>query len=169
MAPAKNVLKPVAVKETKEKEWRSKGAQDTRELGRLLGRSAEPGDVLLLAGDLGAGKTVLSQGVGEALGIIEPVNSPTFVLMRQYRGRLPLYHYDLYRVSNLSDTVSREWDELLYGQGVSIVEWADRALDLLPPEHLLIEFAIESEATRILKLRGVGRRYVHLLSALPCC
>lgn len=169
MAAAENVLKPLDVKEAKEKEWRSKSAQDTQEMGRCLGRSAEPGDVLLLVGGLGAGKTMLSQGVGEALGVIEPVNSPTFVLMRQYGGRLPLYHYDLYRVSNLSDTISREWDELLYGQGISIVEWADRALDLLPPEHLLIEFAIESEATRILKLRGVGRRYVHLLNALPCC
>jgi len=96
------------------------------------------------------------------------VNSPTFVLLHEYHGRLTLYHYDLYRLANIEQTVSREWQEFLYGDGVSVVEWANRASDLLPREHLLLEFTIESETRRVLKLTGVGQRHLELLSAVQC-
>lgn len=144
------------------------GPDETRAIGRQIGEDAQPGDVILLVGNLGAGKTVFTQGLAEGLGVTDTVNSPTFVLLRQYQGRLMLYHYDLYRLSNVEETVSREWQELLYGDGVSVVEWADRASALLPPGHLLLEFAIESETRRVLKFIGVGQRYVELMNALQC-
>lgn len=143
-------------------------AEETRAIGRQIGRAARPGDVILLVGDLGAGKTVFVQGVGEGLGVEEPVNSPTFVLLREYHGRLTVYHYDLYRLGNVEQTVTREWEEFLYGDGVSLVEWADLADGLLPSEHLLLEFAIESETNRVLKLTGAGPRHLELLSMVQC-
>ena len=142
--------------------------EQTRAIARRIGQAAEPGDVILLVGELGAGKTVFTQGLAEGLGVQETVNSPTFVLLHEYHGRLTLYHYDLYRLANIEQTVSREWQEFLYGDGVSVVEWANRASDLLPREHLLLEFTIESETRRILKLTGVGQRHLELLSAVQC-
>jgi tRNA threonylcarbamoyladenosine biosynthesis protein TsaE len=149
-------------------ECRSESAEQTRALGRQVGQAAQPGDVLLLAGNLGAGKTIFTQGLGEGLGVTETVNSPTFVLLREYHGRLTLYHYDLYRLNDIEQAVAREWQEFLYGDGVSAVEWADRASSLLPSEHLLIEFTIESETRRVLRMTAAGRRHVELLSALQC-
>ncbi|HLQ33358.1 MAG TPA: tRNA (adenosine(37)-N6)-threonylcarbamoyltransferase complex ATPase subunit type 1 TsaE [Chloroflexota bacterium] len=142
--------------------------EQTRAIARRIGQAAEPGDVILLVGELGAGKTVFAQGLAEGLGAQETVNSPTFVLLHEYHGRLTLYHYDLYRLANIEQTVSREWQEFLYGDGVSVVEWANRASDLLPREHLLLEFTIESETRRVLKLTGVGQRHLELLSAVQC-
>ncbi len=142
--------------------------EDTRSLGRQLGIVAQPGDVFLLVGELGAGKTVFTQGLGEGMGIREPINSPTFVLLREYQGRLTLYHYDLYRLANVESTVTREWEEFLYGQGVSAVEWANRASELLPADCLLLEFLIESDTRRVLKLTASGERHVALLSSLHC-
>ena len=146
----------------------SDSAEDTRALGRQIGVAAQPGDVLLLSGELGAGKTVFTQGVGEGLGVAETVNSPTFVLLHEYHGRLTVYHYDLYRLTNIEQTVSREWQEFLYGDGVSVVEWANRASDILPPEHLLLEFIIDSETRRVVHLTAAGRRHIELLSAIAC-
>lgn len=147
---------------------RTASTEETREIGRVIGVAAKAGDVILLVGELGAGKTVFTQGLGEGLGVEATVNSPTFVLLHEYHGRLPLYHYDLYRVDNLEATVGREWEEFLYGPGVSAVEWANRASALLPAEHLLIEFTIESETNRILELTASGSRHLDLLAALPC-
>lgn len=146
----------------------SDSPDETRAIAERIGRAAQPGDVILLVGELGAGKTVFSQGLARGLGIDVPVNSPTFVLLHEYRGRLTLYHYDLYRLSNIEETVSREWQEFLYGDGVSVVEWANRAEALLPREHLLIEFSIESETRRLLALSGAGKRHLELLSAAQC-
>ncbi len=142
--------------------------EQTRDLGRQIGQAAQPGDVVLLVGELGAGKTVFTQGLAEGLGVSETVNSPTFVLLHEYHGRLTLYHYDLYRLSNIEQTVSREWQEFLYGDGVSVVEWANRAADYLPRQHLLLEFTIESETRRVLKLTATGQRHAELLSAVQC-
>ena len=141
---------------------------ETRAIAARIGRAAKAGDVVLLVGELGAGKTVFTQGLADGLDIDVPVNSPTFVLLHEYHGRLTLYHYDLYRLSNIEQTVTREWQEFLYGDGVSVVEWADRADGFLPREHLLIKFSIESETRRSLELSGVGHRHIELLSAAQC-
>ena len=142
--------------------------EETRALGRALGQAAQPGDVFLLVGELGAGKTVFTQGLAAGLGVGATVNSPTFVLLHEYHGRLTLYHYDLYRLSNIEHTVTREWQEFLYGEGVSVVEWANLASGLLPSEHLLLEFAIEPETGRRIQLSAAGQRHQELLSAVQC-
>jgi tRNA threonylcarbamoyladenosine biosynthesis protein TsaE len=144
------------------------GPDETRRLARLAGEAAQPGDVILLAGDLGAGKTVFTQGLAEGLGVADTVNSPTFVLLHEHHGRLTLYHYDLYRLGNVEHTITREWQEFLYGVGVSVVEWANLASAFLPREHLLLEFAIESETRRVLKLTAAGQRHLDLLRTLQC-
>jgi tRNA threonylcarbamoyladenosine biosynthesis protein TsaE len=153
---------------TRSKTCHSASADETRAIARVLGAATEAGDVFLLVGELGAGKTVFTQGLAEGLAVSETVNSPTFVLLHEYHGRLTLYHYDLYRLGNIEETVSREWQEFLYGEGVSVVEWANRASEWLPSDHLLLEFDIESETRRAIKMTAAGRRHKALLDALQC-
>ncbi|MCC7495252.1 MAG: tRNA (adenosine(37)-N6)-threonylcarbamoyltransferase complex ATPase subunit type 1 TsaE [Fimbriimonadaceae bacterium] len=107
-------------------------------LGRQLGRVAAAGDVIALLGPLGAGKTTLMHGLAAALGVVGPVPSPTFVLLRQYQGRLALAHADAYRLGDAQEAWSIGLDELLPGDGVTVVEWADRIASLLPAETLTV-------------------------------
>jgi len=111
-------------------------ADDTRELGSALAGLLVPGDVVLLIGELGAGKTCFAQGVAHGLEVREQVTSPTFTLMREYRGRLPLYHLDAYRLDGAADLFSIGVDEYLDGDGVLLVEWGDRAREFFTVDHL---------------------------------
>ncbi|MBI4288916.1 MAG: tRNA (adenosine(37)-N6)-threonylcarbamoyltransferase complex ATPase subunit type 1 TsaE [Chloroflexi bacterium] len=142
----------------------SRSPRDTQLLGRTLGSLAEPGDVFLLVGQLGAGKTCLVQGLARGLGVSDYVASPSFVLMREYKGRLPLYHVDLYRLENPAEIADLGLDDYFYGNGVSVVEWADRALQLFPPQHLLIEISVVSARRRDITLKGIGPRHEDLVS-----
>ncbi len=144
----------------------SHSAGDTQRLGRLLGEQAWPGEVVLLVGELGAGKTCLAQGVAQGLGITEPVLSPSFVILRQYTGRLPLYHIDLYRIERLEEVADLGLDDYLYGDGLSLVEWAERGVGLLPPQHLLIELEFMSETQRRLRLHPRDGRYQEAVERL---
>lgn len=112
--------------------------EETREVGRILGAQAAAGAVFLLTGPLGAGKTCLTQGLAWGLGVAEYARSPTFVIMTRYRGRLPLYHFDLYRINDPLEAWDLGLDEQLFGDGVCVVEWADRAEELFPAEALWI-------------------------------
>ncbi|MCH8013251.1 MAG: tRNA (adenosine(37)-N6)-threonylcarbamoyltransferase complex ATPase subunit type 1 TsaE, partial [Candidatus Dadabacteria bacterium] len=99
---------------------------ETLKLGEIIGKSLNPGSIIALVGDLGAGKTVLVKGIAKGLGVDEEPNSPTFVIMNQYEGRIPLYHFDLYRVSSEEELFGIGYDEFFFGEGVAAVEWADR-------------------------------------------
>ena len=116
-------------------------AQETWEAGRSLGQTAASGQVIALVGDLGTGKTVFSQGFAAGLQIDEQVNSPTFTILQVYdTGRLPLYHFDVYRIGDIEEMLEIGWDEYVYGDGVCLVEWADLIEDLIaeiPPEKVL--------------------------------
>ncbi len=108
-------------------------AAETFALGEELGRSAQAGEVYTLEGDLGAGKTVFTQGFAGGLGVTEPVNSPTFTILQIYdTGRLPLCHFDVYRIEDPDEMEEIGWEDCIYGDGVSIIEWADRIRDILP-------------------------------------
>lgn len=133
--------------------------EQTQQFGKRLGKIARPGDVILLVGKLGAGKTCLAQGIAWGLGIDDYAVSPSFVLVRELYGRLPLYHVDFYRLENMEEIAELGLDEYFYGRGVSVVEWAEKALELLPPEHLLIEMDYVAENERRLKLKPKGKRY----------
>ena len=141
----------------------SHSPEETQDLGARLG---EPGDILLLVGELGAGKTCLTQGIARGLGIKEYAASPSFVVVRELYGRLPLYHMDFYRLENLEEIADLGLDDYFYGQGVSVVEWADKGLSLLPPEHLLVEMSYLSDTGRRLKLKARGKRYRELVAEL---
>ena len=144
----------------------SNSAAQTRRLGSRLGELTAPGDVVLLVGKLGAGKTCFTQGIAKGLGINEYTASPSFVLVREYQGRLPLYHIDLYRLDRLEEIVHLGLDDYLYGKGVSVVEWADRGLNALPEEHLLIKIEHLAATKRKLTFEPNGTRYTKMLAKL---
>jgi len=135
-------------------------------VGQRLGKLARPGDVLLLVGELGAGKTCLAQGIAWGLDIADYAASPSFVLVREYQGRLPFYHIDLYRLDSIEEVVELGLDEYLCGKGVCAVEWADKALAVLPGDRLLITMEYLSESERQLRMEPKGARYREMLSRL---
>lgn len=113
--------------------------QQTQAVGRALGNAARAGDVYLLTGELGAGKTCLTQGILWGLGGDEYARSPTFVLICEYQARLTLYHMDLYRLDSFDEIMDLGLDEYIFGEGVCVVEWADKALDAFPAAHIGVE------------------------------
>jgi tRNA threonylcarbamoyladenosine biosynthesis protein TsaE len=142
----------------------SHSAAQTHRLGQRLGELLQAGDVLLLEGTLGAGKTVFAQGVAAGLGIEDPVTSPTFTLIHEYEGRLPLYHADLYRLAGDSDASAIGLDEYLWGNGVTLVEWPDRAAGLIPKDHLRVALSPIAETKRAIRFDPAGARYVSVVS-----
>jgi len=142
-------------------------AEATFELGRKLAESLQPGDVIGLVGDLGAGKTMLTQGVAAGLRVPEAVRitSPTFSLINEYRGgRLAMVHVDLYRIEDDSELEHIGLDEMLENEGVSLVEWCSK-FPVLPDDHLLVEISICDGDQRLLSARGTGPRGIELASA----
>lgn len=118
--------------------------KDTRDLGFRLGSTAEPGQVYTLVGDLGVGKTVFTQGLASGLGIEEPVSSPTFTIVQVYEdGRLPFYHFDVYRIGDVEEMDEVGYEDYVYGNGVSLIEWANLIEEILP-EHYT-EIRIEKD------------------------
>lgn len=147
-------------------ELSSHSPDDTQRIGRAIGGNALPGDIYLLTGELGAGKTCLVQGIAQGLGVREHAMSPSFVLVREYCGRLPLYHMDFYRLKGGGEVADLGLDDYLYGKGVSVIEWADRGLEEMPPEHMLIEIQYINDNERILAVCARGDRYTKMLRDL---
>jgi len=144
----------------------SHSPEQTQHLGDQLGKLAQVGDLFLLIGNLGSGKTCLTQGIGWGLGIKEYAFSPSFVIAREYHGRLPLYHIDLYRLDHIEEIVDLGLDEYLYGDGVCAIEWAEKGIEVLPQENLLIRLSHVSDTERSLSLEATGERYSQLLKSL---
>ncbi len=144
----------------------SRHPDDTIRLGREIGELAMQGDIFLLSGILGAGKTCLVQGIALGLGINEYTLSPSFVLVRELYGRLPLYHMDLYRLENLEEIADLGLDDYLYGKGVCAIEWANRGMPLFPQENLSIEIRYLNDNEREITLKAHGHRYQKLLNKL---
>jgi len=143
--------------------------EETVALGRAIGRSAQAGDILALVGELGSGKTHLAKGIAEGLGAARArdVTSPSFVLCREYLGgRLPFYHLDAYRLSGARDLDAIGAEEMLCGEGVSALEWADRAPGVLPKDHLEVRFEVTGDSARRLTLTPRGPRAERLLAAV---
>lgn len=134
--------------------------EDTYLLGEQIGESIPEGSVLTLVGDLGVGKTVFTQGLASGLGITEPVNSPTFTIVQVYEeGRLPLYHFDVYRIGDLSEMDEIGYEDYFYGNGVCLVEWANLIEELLPESY--IEITIEKNLQKGFDYRDIAitRKY----------
>lgn len=145
----------------------TKSVTQTRALGRRLARLLRAGDVVLLQGTLGAGKTALAQGVGQGLKVESTVTSPTFVLMTRHEGPLRLYHADLYRLTDVQEVEDLALDQQA-ADGVLLIEWAERGLDALPAEHLLIvlELVEGSPSERRVTIVSSGDRYRRILDGL---
>lgn len=145
----------------------SHSAEDTARLGAAVGARLAPGDVIVLRGQLGAGKTVFTQGIGRGLGVREHVISPTFTLLREHTsGRLPLYHVDAYRLAGAVEAFTFGLDEYLYGDGVTVIEWGERVETLLPAEYLAVDLAYGATGERTLTLSARGAHYADILRAL---
>ena len=132
----------------------SRSAEETQALGERLGSRLGRGDVVACIGPLGAGKTCFLQGLARGLGVTADVTSPTFVLVNQYRGRVPVYHVDAYRTGSLTELVDVGLEEMLHGEGVTIVEWADKLLPLLPPHTVTVTITGLGDEPRQIDLSG---------------
>ena len=135
--------------------YQTHSPEETQAIGRQIGETLKVGDVIALIGDLGAGKTCLTQGIARGVGIAahEIVNSPSYTLINEYAGEIPIYHIDLYRLKHHGEIVDLGLEELLEGNGICIIEWADRMSDLLPANHIQVTMTWVDESTRIIKLQ----------------
>ena len=128
--------------------------EETFEVGRTIGMNAKPGQIYTLTGDLGVGKTVFTQGVAAGLGITEPVNSPTFTIIQEYEdGRLPFYHFDVYRIGDLEELEEIGYDDYFFGQGICLIEWAELIEEILPEKR--IEVTIEKDLEKGFEYRKI--------------
>ena len=144
----------------------SHSPEQTQKLGVSIGELALPGDIYLLVGNLGTGKTCLTQGIAWGLNIKEYTMSPSFVIVRELHGRLPLYHIDLYRLDHIEEIADLGLDDYFYGNGICVVEWAEKGLSILPPEHLMIQISFLSDTERSFQLKPSGKRYLKLVAQL---
>lgn len=143
------------------------GLKETSEFGIKLGSLLKPGDVVCLNGDLGAGKTTLTKSIGIGLGVDDYITSPTFSLINEYVGRMPVYHFDVYRLENADELYDLGFDEYFYGRGVSIIEWADRIENLLPEERIVLDIGkTEDIDERRINIEVFGNRYKEILEEL---
>ena len=133
-----------------------------------MGKSLDAGDLVALTGELGSGKTCLIQGIAVGLDILNPkqVTSPTFTLINEYQGRVPIYHFDLYRINKLEELFDLGFEEYFYGKGVTLVEWAEKILDWLPPQRLSIYLKILSERQRQIQLSTSQAKFERLFQSL---
>jgi tRNA threonylcarbamoyladenosine biosynthesis protein TsaE len=144
---------------------RTTSPEQTRAIGEALGRLLRAGDVVLLRGDLGAGKTTFTQGLARGAGTDELVNSPTFILVNEYRGRLPIYHADLYRLDDPDEVAALDLPGISL-DGALVVEWPERGDGLLPEDHLLVRIEHVSPEERVLHFEPHGRRAERVVEGL---
>lgn len=128
----------------------SKSVEETIRIGEKLAGRLKAGDCVALVGDLGAGKTVLTKGIAKGLGVKDAryVNSPSFVIIKEYKGKVPLYHFDLYRLSRSTVIDAENFEEYFYGPGVSVIEWADKIRKILPKKYIEVKLAVIGENKR---------------------
>jgi tRNA threonylcarbamoyladenosine biosynthesis protein TsaE len=147
--------------------FETNGVEETLALGRRLGELLFPGAIVALVGDLGAGKTWFSKGVAAGLGVAQEVDSPAFGIIQEYQGRVPVYHMDFYRLDALSHADEAWLDEYLSGQGVSLLEWADKFIERLAESYLRVELRLGAHPdARVLRFSAVGRGYAAILEEL---
>lgn len=132
--------------------------EETVELGRKLGRLLTPGDVICLSGDLGTGKTALTNGIAKALDITSYITSPTFTLVNEYEGKIPLYHFDVYRIADSDEMFDIGFEEYINSEGITVIEWGEQITEILPKE--LIKITIKKNLARGLDVREVSIDFI---------
>ena len=139
--------------------------KETREIGFKLGKLLKPGSIVCLIGDLGAGKTTMTQSLAEALEVDDYITSPTFTIVNEYEGKMPLYHFDVYRIGCSEEMYDIGFDEYINGEGVCIIEWANIIEDILPDDYLKIELKYK-DMSREMILNPVGEKYEKIVEEL---
>lgn len=147
--------------------WTAHSVEESRSLAALLGSRAFPGAVLALWGDMGAGKTAFVHGLCRGMGLPDTVSSPTFSLVHEHNGPIPLYHFDLYRLSDEDELETVGVEEYWYGNGLSVIEWPDMAGSRLPESRMDIRIGITGSEERIFTLSAEDPRYTAMLEVIP--
>lgn len=129
-------------------------AEETIELGRKIGRLLTKGDVIAMQGTLAAGKTTITKGIAESLGVTDTITSPTFCLISEYSGKMPLYHMDVYRLDSGEDFINLGTDDMIYGDGVSIIEWSEKIMDELPKKTIILKLEPQEDGSRIITIEN---------------
>ncbi|MEL7607844.1 tRNA threonylcarbamoyladenosine biosynthesis protein TsaE [bioreactor metagenome] len=140
--------------------------QDTEKIGKIISRCLEKGTVLCLDGDLGAGKTAITQFIAKEFGVKEYITSPTFNIIKEYEGRLPFYHMDVYRIESEDDMYDLGYDEYIYSEGVTVIEWSENIRTILPDERIDIKIDRIDENKRIMTIEGKGVVYEKITEEL---
>lgn len=136
-------------------EFISHSTEETLEFGRKLGEKCKSGTVISLRGSLGAGKTVIAKGIALYLNIEEAIVSPTFTILQEYDGDLPLYHMDLYRLSGCEEFEMMGGEEMLYGEGITLIEWSEKIEEMLPEDTIYINITIKDNQDRVIMVKGL--------------
>ena len=129
-------------------------AEETIELGRKIGRLLTKGDVIAMQGTLAAGKTTITKGIAESLGVTDTITSPTFCLISEYSAKMPLYHMDVYRLDGGEDFINLGTDDMIYGDGVSIIEWSEKIMDELPKKTIILKLEPQEDGSRIITIEN---------------
>ena len=127
-------------------------AEETISLGQKIGKLLKKGDIIAMQGTLAAGKTTITKGIAQALGITETITSPTFCLISEYQGTMPLYHMDVYRLDGTEDFINLGTDDMLYGDGVSIIEWSEKIMDELPSSTIVLKITPQEDGKRLIEI-----------------
>ena len=132
----------------------TKSEEETIELGRKIGKLLKKGDIIAMQGTLAAGKTTITKGIAQALGITDTITSPTFCLISEYYGSMPLYHFDVYRLDGTEDFINLGADDMLYGDGVSIIEWSEKIMDELPSRTIVLRLTPQDDGSRLIEIEN---------------
>ena len=129
-------------------------AEETVELGEKIGKLLKKGDVIAMQGTLAAGKTTITKGIAKALGVKDTITSPTFCLISEYSGKMPLYHMDVYRLEGTEDFINLGTDDMIYGDGVSIIEWSEKIMEELPKKTILLKITPKEDQSRTITIEN---------------
>ena len=135
-------------------ELRSNSAETTIEIGKKIGNCLTKGAIIAFKGTLAAGKTTITKGIAASLGILETITSPTFCLISEYYGKMPLYHMDVYRLDGAEDFAGLGTDDMLYGEGVSIIEWSEKIMDELPKKTIILSITAHEDGSRTIEIKN---------------
>ncbi len=144
----------------------TKSPDETKNLGKEIGKLVKPGDLLAFYGELGAGKTCFIQGISWGLEVKDYVTSPSFTIINEYKGKIPIYHFDLFRLNNAEEILELGYEEYFYGEGLTVIEWAEKIEQLLPKEHLKIDIKFKDHYKRTISFIPQGRRFNNFLKEL---
>ena len=144
----------------------TKSPGETKKLGKEVSKLVKPGDLLAFYGELGAGKTCFIQGISKGLEVKDYVTSPSFTIINEYQGKIPIYHFDLFRLNNIEEIFELGYEEYFYGEGLTVIEWAEKIEKLLPKNHLKIDIKFKNCYERIFSFISQGDRFNKFLEEL---